>query len=79
MIIRLDIEDELVAHAEMAAKQQGLGFNEFVSAALRGALAQVQFAPLPAFTQKVHDFGTHIESPWSLLVDIETNAAVMQK
>ena len=24
------------------------------------------------FTQRVHDFGTHIETPWTLLADIES-------
>jgi hypothetical protein len=42
-------------------------------------VAQAQFVAPTAFTQKVHDFGTHLESPWTLLADLETNAAVMRK
>ena len=45
--------------------------------ALRGAVEQAKFATPPVFTQKVHDFGVHLDSPWSLLADLETNAAVM--
>lgn len=76
-MLRVEVEDELVAQTEAAAKQQGVSFKDFVATALRGAVAQAKFATPPVFTQKEHDFGTHLESPWSLLADLETNAALM--
>jgi hypothetical protein len=77
MMLRVEIEDELIAQSEAAAKQQGVNFKEFFSTALKVAVAQAKFATPPVFTQKVHDFGVHLDSPWSLLADLETNAAVM--
>jgi len=78
-MLRVDLEEELIAQAEASAKAQGLGFKEFVATALRSAVAQTKFTPPSAFTQKTHDFGAHLESPWSLLADLETNATVTRK
>ncbi|MGZ8900475.1 MAG: hypothetical protein ACXW3Z_10300 [Limisphaerales bacterium] len=79
MILRLEVESNLLTQAEAAAKARGLAFNEFVMVALRSAVAQTKFTAPSAFTQKVHDFGAHLESPWSLLAELETNAALMRK
>lgn len=76
-MLRVEVEDELVTQTEAAAKQQGVSFKEFIATALRGAVEQAKFATPPVFTQKVRDFGAHLESPWSLLADLETNAALM--
>ena len=79
MIVRLEIEDELMDQAESSAKAQGVSFDEFVKQALRGAVAQTKFTVPKIFEQKVHDFGVDVESPWSVLADLETNAAVMMR
>ena len=79
MIVQLEIEGELLSQAESAARGQGIQFKEFVSTALRHAVAQAKFVAPAKFTQKVHDFGTHLESPWTLLADLETSAAVLRK
>lgn len=75
-MLRLEMEDELIAQVEASAKAQGLGFKDFVATALRSAVAQTKFTAPQTFTQKVHDFGTHLENPWSLLAEMETNALV---
>ena len=79
MIVRLEIEGELLSQAEAVARGQGIQFKEFVSTALRNAVAQAKVVPPAIFTQKVHDFGTHLESPWTLLADLETSAAMLRK
>ena len=79
MMLRVEVEDALLAQSETAAKQQGVNFKEFVSTALKSAVAQAKFATPPVFTQKVHDFGTHLECPWSLLADLETSAAMLME
>ena len=79
MIVRLEIEGDLLTQAESAARAQRIEFKEFVSTALRAAVAQSRFVAPTAFTQRGHDFGTHLESPWSLLADLETSAAVLRK
>ena len=79
MMLRMEVEGELLTQAEAAAKARGLTLNEFVAVALRSAVAQTSFTAPSAFAQKVHDFGAHLESPWSLLADLETSAAVMRK
>ena len=77
MILRVEVEDALVAQTEAAAKQQGVSYKEFIRTALQSAVAEARFSTPPVFTQKVHDFGIHLESPWSLLADLETDAALM--
>jgi hypothetical protein len=79
MIVRLEMEGELLAQVESAARGQGLEFKEFVNNALRDAVGQAKIVPPSSFTQKVHDFGTHLESPWTVLADLETNSAVLRK
>lgn len=79
MMLRVEIEDQLVAQSEAAAKQQGVNFKEFVSTALKTAVTQSKFAKPPVFKQNVHDFGTNLESPWSLLADLETSAAMLME
>ena len=73
MIKRLEIDDALGAQLEAAAKARGISMHEFMRQALRQAVSTPAHAVAPArFVQRVHDFGTHIESPWTVLVDIET-------
>ena len=79
MIVRLEMEGELLTQVEAAARGQGIEFKEFVNGALSAAVAQAKFVAPATFTQKVHDFGTHLESPWSLLAELETNAVLMRK
>ncbi len=74
MIVPIEIREELVTRAEAAAKAEGLSFREFVARALERALTQsIPTQPKP-FVQRAHDFGTHLESPWTLLAEIEGEA-----
>ena len=79
MILRLEVSGDLMTQVEMAAKAQGVSFQEFVTNALSSAVAQTKVVAPRTFSQKVHDFGAHIESPWSLLSDLETSAALVRK
>jgi len=73
MIKRLEIDDALGAQLEAAAKACGISMHDFMRHALRQAVSTAGQLVAPArFVQRVHDFGTHIESPWTVLVDIET-------
>ena len=79
MILSLEVSGDLMTRVETAAKAQGVSFQEFVTSALNSAVAQTKAVPPRTFSQKVHDFRTHIESPWSLLSDLETSAALVRK
>lgn len=73
MITNLEIDDQLAAQLESAAKARGISTREFIRAALGRAVKEPAKNVKPArFIQRVHDFGTHIESPWTLLVDLES-------
>jgi len=72
MITNLDIDDALAAQLESAAKARGISTREFIRNALRQALSVPAQVIPTRFVQRAHDFGTHIESPWTLLVDIES-------
>ena len=72
MITNLELDDALAAQLDVVAKAQGISTREFIRAALRQAIASTSPGVKPTrFVQRVHDFGTHIETPWTLLVDIE--------
>jgi hypothetical protein len=73
MITNLEIDDNLAAQLEAAAKKRGISTRDFIRSALRDALATPSISAVPArFEQRVHDFGTHIETPWTILVDVES-------
>ena len=73
MITNLEIEEGLAAQLETAAKARGITPREFIRGALLHALSAPAQSPGRArFVQRVHDFGTHLETPWTLLVDIES-------
>ena len=79
MILSLEVSGDLMTRVETAAKAQGVSFQEFVTNALNSAVAQTKAAPPRIFSQKVHDFGTHLENPWTLLSDLETSGALARK
>ena len=73
MLTTLDLDASLLARIDAAAQARGISTREFIREALRQALED---APRPhvlqPFVQRVHDFGTHIETPWTILADMET-------
>lgn len=71
----VEIEPDLAAKVEAVAKSRGLSVREFVSAALRQAIAAPAGQPAQ-FVQKAHDFGVHLECPWTILADMETEEYV---
>lgn len=79
MILSLEVSGDLMTRVEASAKAQGVSFQEFVTNALHSAVAQTKSVPPRIFSQKVHDFGTHLENPWTLLSDLETSAALARK
>lgn len=77
MTITLEIDDELGAQLEAAARARGLTAREFMRESLRQAAA----APVPAsskttFFQKVHDFGAANDTSWTRLAEIESDEYV---
>ena len=76
MIVPVDLPDDLLQRVEASAREQGISFREFVASALQAAVA-----PAPGkrssrprrFSQRVHNFGTHLESPWTVLAELETD------
>lgn len=75
----LEIDSGLAAKIEAAAKARGISTREFVRAALLHALKASSAAGGKArFVQRVHDFGIHIEVPWTLLSDLESDDYAMR-
>ena len=72
MIVPVEISEDLLSRAEAAAKAGGVSFREFVSTSLESALANAKPGVVKPFVQRTHDFGTHLESPWTLLGEIES-------
>lgn len=75
MPTHLEINPELAARLETAAKSRGLTVRDFVEEALRQRVAEtpepVSNPPAP-YVLKTFDFGVHLESPWTVLADLES-------
>lgn len=70
---RVEIDDNLASRLESAAKARGMSFKEFVSGILKDSVAQDSVAPPPPpYVCRTYDFGVHIESPWTVLADLES-------
>jgi hypothetical protein len=79
MMTNLEIENSLAAELEAAAKARGISTRDFIRHAILQAIQNPGAFHLPnPFVQQVHDFGTHIESPWTVLVDLETEEYAQQ-
>ena len=72
MIATLEIDDQLFAQVEAAAKARGVGLRDFVAGALRHAVTTSSVAAPTRFAQRVHDFGSYIENPWAVMADLES-------
>jgi hypothetical protein len=74
MIVPVDLPDDLLQQVQASAREQGVPFREFVASALQTAAAKKGGGrgSSKVFSQKVHDFGIHLESPWTALAEIET-------
>ena len=77
MMLNLELDEALVAQLENTARAHGVSAREFIRAALLRAAAGPAPAPCCVlFSQKVHDFGAHIESPRTILSEIESDEYV---
>ena len=75
MIVPVDLPDELLQQIQASAREQGVPFREFVANALEVAANRPKSrrpAHSRAFSQRVHDFGVYLDSPWTALAEIET-------
>ena len=82
MIVPVDVPDDLLQRVEAAAREQGVPFREFVAAALQAAVASPggrRSRRFRGFSQRVHDFGTHLDSPWAVLAELETDEYTSRK
>ncbi len=72
MIVPVDLPDDVLQQVQAVARAQGIPFRDFVANALKAAAELPSAAASKSFVQKAHDFGTHLESPWTVLAEIET-------
>lgn len=71
---RIDLNDDLAERLRSHAKTRGISLREYVSDLLEEALSRL--TPDTDFKERFHqrtfDLGTHLENPWSVLMEIET-------
>ena len=67
----VNINELLFSDLERTARSQGISVTGFIEQTLRAAVPSPSTGP---FTQRVHDFGVHLEAPWTVLSEIETDA-----
>ena len=68
----LEMDETLVESVDAAAKARGVSSREFIRQALQHAASLPVSAPCAPFFQKTHDFGAHVETPWTLLAELES-------
>ena len=72
MNTRLEIDTELATRLEAAAKARGVTLKDFVADVLKETVNQdPPTAPPAPYVLKTYDLGGHIESPWTVLADLE--------
>jgi hypothetical protein len=71
MSTSVDLDDRLFVDLQRAARGKGIPVRAFIEQALRDLLPAPTNGP---FVQRVHDFGAHLESPWTVLSEIESDA-----
>lgn len=72
---KLEIENDLAAQLEAAAKARGVSLRDYVAGVLKDTVsrgAPVPVPPVAPYVLKTYDFGVHIESPWTVLADLES-------
>ena len=78
MITNLELDDELARKLESLAKARGVSLRTFIGDLLAQA-AETSFITAPSrFTQKVHDFGAHVDAPWTLLAELESEEYILK-
>jgi hypothetical protein len=78
MTLNVEMDETLAASIEAAAKARGVSQRDFVRQALQHAASQPVTARCAPFFQKVHDFGAHVETPWSVLAELESEEYVQK-
>jgi hypothetical protein len=72
MIVSVDLDNERASRIEAIAIARGTSVQQFVMEAIDKELAGDAFPRTTArFTQRVHDFGAHIDTTWTMLADLD--------
>ena len=80
MIKNLEIDEAVLKQLEAIAKARAISVRNLIREILGEAARNAVPLCCPArFTQKTHDFGAHIEAPWTLLAELESEEYVGKK
>lgn len=74
MSTRVDLDDELVERLRTVAKSRGISLREYIQELLQECVSR-EASLIPTrevYKQKTFDLGAHLETPWAVLVDLET-------
>lgn len=77
MIKNLEIDEAVLKQLEAIAKARAMSLRNLIREILSDAAKDAIPLCCPTrFTQKTHDFGAHIEAPWTLLGELESEEYV---
>lgn len=77
MSIPLNIEENLFRKLDALSKARGTTIQKCIEELIESTGSGLESAVLPKsgrFVQKVCDLGAHIENPWTLLAELESEA-----
>jgi hypothetical protein len=67
------MKDELAEKLQAVAKARGMTLRELIPTLLEQAVAAPASPSTPSrYVLKTHDFGAHIEQPWTVFADLES-------
>lgn len=73
-MISLNIDESLFKKLESLSKRKGTTIQQCIAELVEGHGVAENEPGLERFSQKVHDLGAHIENPWTLLAELESEA-----
>jgi hypothetical protein len=79
MVKSVDIDEAVVKQLEAIAKARAISVRSLMREILTQAARDTVPLCCPArFIQKTHDFGSHVEAPWTLLAELESEEHVQK-
>lgn len=74
MMISLNIDESLFRKLETLSKRRGTTIQQCLAEIVEEHENTSAPRALERFSQKVYDLGEHIENPWTLLAELESEA-----
>lgn len=73
-MISVNLDESLFKKLESLSKKKGTTIHQYIAELVEEHGIVEKEPALERFSQKIHDLGAHIENPWTLLAELESEA-----